>query len=219
MQVLTKFQEKLLRQISQISAIKDNFYLTGGTALSAFYLKHRYSEDLDFFTTVPLAVKRVIPLFIQLVGKLQAKIEIHRRFNTFIESTITSPENELTRVHFAEDTPFRLEQIIYNQDYGIYVDSLIDISCNKFLALFERHEMKDFVDIYFLDKEVIKFEELYQKAKKKHLGLDDYWLAQALRYINEISILPKMIKPVTIDEMRSFFNQKITILMAQIERE
>ncbi|MEW5692252.1 MAG: nucleotidyl transferase AbiEii/AbiGii toxin family protein [Candidatus Hydrogenedentota bacterium] len=25
------------------------FYLTGGTALSEFYLKHRISEDLDFF--------------------------------------------------------------------------------------------------------------------------------------------------------------------------
>ena len=24
-------------------------YLTGGTALSRFYLQHRYSEDLDFF--------------------------------------------------------------------------------------------------------------------------------------------------------------------------
>lgn len=109
--------------------------------------------------------------------------------------------------------------LLSNQDFGIYVDSLIDISFNKFSVLFERHEMKDFVDIYFLDKEVIKFEELYQKAKKKHLGLDDYWLVQALRDINEISILPKMIKPVTVEEMRSFFNQKITILMAQIERK
>jgi predicted nucleotidyltransferase component of viral defense system len=26
------------------------FYLTGGTALGRFYLNHRYSEDLDFFT-------------------------------------------------------------------------------------------------------------------------------------------------------------------------
>ena len=26
------------------------FFLTGGTALSAFYLKHRESQDLDFFS-------------------------------------------------------------------------------------------------------------------------------------------------------------------------
>ncbi|MBI3956224.1 nucleotidyl transferase AbiEii/AbiGii toxin family protein [Candidatus Gottesmanbacteria bacterium] len=26
------------------------YYLTGGTALSEFYLHHRLSEDIDFFT-------------------------------------------------------------------------------------------------------------------------------------------------------------------------
>lgn len=32
-----------------IDKLKTGFYLTGGTALSRFYLKHRYSDDLDFF--------------------------------------------------------------------------------------------------------------------------------------------------------------------------
>ncbi|MDR1696214.1 MAG: nucleotidyl transferase AbiEii/AbiGii toxin family protein [Endomicrobium sp.] len=26
-----------------------SFYFSGGTALSEYYLRHRYSEDLDFF--------------------------------------------------------------------------------------------------------------------------------------------------------------------------
>ncbi|MEW6607226.1 MAG: nucleotidyl transferase AbiEii/AbiGii toxin family protein [bacterium] len=51
-QVLTKSQKKLLKEISLFSAMKNDFFLTGGTALSAFYLQHRYSEDLDFFTAV-----------------------------------------------------------------------------------------------------------------------------------------------------------------------
>ncbi len=40
------------------SELRDVFRLTGGTALSAFYLEHRLSEDLDFFSTdsVPLSV-------------------------------------------------------------------------------------------------------------------------------------------------------------------
>src|SRR5262249_5228082 len=29
------------------------FYLTGGTALAAFYLNHRVSDDLDFFSDRP----------------------------------------------------------------------------------------------------------------------------------------------------------------------
>ena len=35
--------------LAQFRAVKHNFYLTGGTALSRGYFQHRYSEDLDFF--------------------------------------------------------------------------------------------------------------------------------------------------------------------------
>ncbi len=38
------------------------FFLTGGTALSAFYLQHRYSEDLHLFTLDGNAFDRV-PLY------------------------------------------------------------------------------------------------------------------------------------------------------------
>lgn len=219
MSIFTKFQEKLIKKISLNPKIRDNFFLTGGTALSAFYLEHRYSEDLDFFTHVPLAVKQVVPLFNQTIEELQARIEYQRSFETFVEATVTSGENEPVHIHFAEDVPYRLSPLVYNEEYGIFVDSLIDISCNKFSALFDRHEMKDFVDVYFIDKEVIRFEELYLKAKKKHVGLDDYWLVQSLRYINEVSLLPRMVKVITIDELRSFFNQKIVMLMSRIEKK
>ena len=43
---LYKLQDKVFE------ALKGNYgslYLTGGTALSRFYLHHRYSDDLDFF--------------------------------------------------------------------------------------------------------------------------------------------------------------------------
>jgi len=36
MQVLTKFQIKLLKEIFLNSEVKANFFLTGGTSLSAF---------------------------------------------------------------------------------------------------------------------------------------------------------------------------------------
>ena len=48
-QILTKEQQIILSEISKNPFFND-FYFTGGTALSAFYLKHRYSEDLDFFS-------------------------------------------------------------------------------------------------------------------------------------------------------------------------
>jgi len=43
---LYKLQDEILHLLrDELSP----FYLTGGTALSRYYLNHRYSEDLDFF--------------------------------------------------------------------------------------------------------------------------------------------------------------------------
>ena len=43
---LYPFQDLVLKLIMNID---DTFYLTGGTALGRYYLKHRYSDDLDLF--------------------------------------------------------------------------------------------------------------------------------------------------------------------------
>ena len=47
--ILSENQTKILRLLAGDYSISSRFYLTGGTALAEFYLKHRYSEDLDFF--------------------------------------------------------------------------------------------------------------------------------------------------------------------------
>ena len=47
--VLTADQKKVIEFIGN-SEIASLFYLTGGTALAGFYLNHRVSDDLDFFT-------------------------------------------------------------------------------------------------------------------------------------------------------------------------
>ena len=48
--ILAPFQKKVFDVFSQFSGNFSKFYLTGGTALSDFYLHHRYSEDIDLFT-------------------------------------------------------------------------------------------------------------------------------------------------------------------------
>ena len=48
--IFTNRQLAFLKAVAGNKFLADNFYLTGGTALAVFYLKHRYSEDLDFFS-------------------------------------------------------------------------------------------------------------------------------------------------------------------------
>ena len=50
MSILSDNQKNILSLLSKEKIISDNFYLSGGTALAEFYLNHRLSEDLDFFS-------------------------------------------------------------------------------------------------------------------------------------------------------------------------
>ena len=49
------YQEAALKSLS---GRIDEFYLSGGTALSLFYFQHRLSSDLDFFTK-DFSVRRI----------------------------------------------------------------------------------------------------------------------------------------------------------------
>jgi hypothetical protein len=73
------------------------------------------------------------------------------------------------------------------------------------------------VDIYFICQEVLPFDELVEKAKQKHLGLDDYWLAVALQQVEQVEILPRMIKPVSLEALKRFFLDQAKRRISQID--
>ena len=70
MEILTNLQRKILVLFSNLPD-KDAFYLTGGTALSAFFIKHRMSLDLDFFTNVE---ELILPFSQKLEASLKNEI-------------------------------------------------------------------------------------------------------------------------------------------------
>jgi len=211
MKVLTALQEEFLK-IFSATELKNIFYLTGGTALSAFYLQHRISEDMDFFTDEERDVLRALPIINEIASKIKGEIEIKKSFISYIEFFITRGD-EIVRCDFALDSPYRLGEKVLNKKYDIYIDNLIDISCNKLSALYDRGEPKDFVDVFFIDREVISFEKLIEKAKKKHVVLENYWLSVSLAKVENIGILPRMRKEITIEELKNFFREKAIWLM------
>lgn len=211
---MTFLQVDFLRLFTE-TALKETFFLTGGTALSAFHLHHRVSEGMGFFTEEEGQIPAVLPLIQDMSAKLDGHLEVKRSFRSHLEF-IVRKSGETLRCDFAMDSPYRLKERVFNEEYGIYVDTVHDISCNKLSALYDRSEPKDFVDIYFIDGEILPFEKLVQEAKKKHIGPDNYWLAISLAKIEDFGILPRMLKPVTPDELRTFFKEKARWLMRGI---
>jgi predicted nucleotidyltransferase component of viral defense system len=204
MAILTPFQQQLLRAIGQ-TQIAENFYLTGGTALAAYFLQHRLSEDLDFFSSDPNAVRLVKAPLQAVAAKMDATLEFSRTFNTFVECFITGPNDERVKFDFAQDSPFRLLPTTLDPEFGLQIDSALDIASNKLAALFGRAAEKDFVDVFFIHQELLPFHDLLIQARKKHVGMDDYWLAISLRRVQEVKILPRMIKSLDLTTLRAFF--------------
>ena len=77
------------------------FYLTGGTALSRFYLDHRYSDDLDFFINHNLKFKAEAEAFIREINN-NYKVEIGTTANDFIRCFIHD-EKIAMKVDFVND--------------------------------------------------------------------------------------------------------------------
>ncbi|MDI6734644.1 MAG: nucleotidyl transferase AbiEii/AbiGii toxin family protein [bacterium] len=211
MEIISQVQKAILDNFSQILD-SEHFYLTGGTALAHFYLKHRKSNDLDFFTTIE---ELIIPFSHRLEEGLNAKnmsIQRQRGIHSFVE-LLVNKDKEITLIHLALDAPFRFEPRREFPTYpNLKVDSLVDIASNKLLALFGRATMRDFIDIYSLIKKgFFTVEELVEKAKRKDPGFDLYWLGIALERINTFNNdSPDMlliVEPINFKDLLTFFNK------------
>jgi predicted nucleotidyltransferase component of viral defense system len=67
--------------------------MTGGTALAAFYLEHRLSEDLDLFTSSEAAAARMRAELDAMVAAHGFAADIARSFPTFLEAATIRRSN------------------------------------------------------------------------------------------------------------------------------
>jgi len=213
--MLTDAQKEILKVFAETEGASE-FYLTGGTALAAFYLHHRYSEDLDLFTGKEDLVPITSRAFERNLEREGFALEVLLRTSSFVRLLISKGGGKV-KVEIAQDTPYRLAPVV-RTEYGVNVDSLEDIAANKMLALFGRAEPRDFVDVYFLVKEYFDFPKLLEMAGRKDTGFDEYWLAIALRQIEDMEELPVAMRaPFDFDAMKTFFLSEANKIMERIK--
>ncbi len=160
--ILTEYQKLFLKKFSR-SDLKDTFRLTGGTALSAFYLEHRFSEDLDFFSSekIPFYIPEEFLRSLSFIKEI-----IHTRLFDRNIFTIKFIDNAILKVEF---TYYPLKNIespaLVN---SILIDSFIDIVVNKLCSIADRVDIKDYVDLYYAIKNAGLFlEDLLLLAEQK----------------------------------------------------
>lgn len=202
--ILTRDQTKFLELFSHLSALSKQFYLSGGTALSAYYLHHRESDDLDFFTSRPVHLPVITAFVTQAKQTLGANtVAYEHLYDRHIFTIQTKP---MLKVEFTL-YPFVHLQPLTEQN-GVLIDSLLDISANKLFALFDRNEPKDFVDLYCILKH-IPLKKLVAAVKKKFdFSISALTLGAELLKVRHMELFPRMIIPITKQEVVAFFEKE-----------
>jgi hypothetical protein len=226
MNVLTLVQRDLLSSFFSQSASAP-FVLTGGTALAAFHLRHRLSEDVDLFASAPIGDEELRRSEILELG-FQAAIDSGAMIGAQVESRapsahfhqvfLTRGDEPRLKIDLVRDPgPSFGEPLVID---GIRVDSMLNIAVNKVTAL-SRLAARDYIDLFFLSQQGFEFDDLLKRAKQKDLGLEEFYLAMALRAVAKISEsdLPKMLKPLNLDEMKDYFQALAIEITKRIKPE
>ena len=208
-------QREVLVRLLGHPMIEKRFFLTGGTALSVFYLSHRLSDDLDLFTLLPVDLSE-IDFWIKGEWRgASVKIKEGPEFLSVLVSDV--------RVDFVVD-PLSIneerESFLFESGKSLYVDTLRNITSNKFCAVVSRIEPKDFVDLYTIVKTFpnIEVEDIYRQSRLKDAIFDDpptaaYQLEMGCAFIRENpSLIPKMLKQIDWKDFFDFYSNVAKIV-------
>jgi len=177
MKFLTDNTAKLFEQLSDYELLRD-FTFVGGSAV-AYYLNHRLSDDLDFFSwkeTLPDETES----FIKKISK-KRKIIIANRTRTYLDIFI----DDIKVTLFANDWDALKENRIKILN-NIYVADLPLLCAMKINALSIRAKFRDYYDLYVFNKEKFNIDDMYKFAVKFVPGITKRIFAMQLTYIDDI---------------------------------
>jgi hypothetical protein len=201
-ELLSPLQARILRVIA---AQLPGVFLSGGTALGAFYLGHRRSADLDLFS-------REAGEYDARVQQLLCLLEHERLPNAAgaagpgFRRFVVADGHETVPVDLVLDIADPIAPPTITPD-GLAVDSLDDISANKLCAILGKSEPRDYVDLFFLAKAGKDPLTYLPAARRKDAGVDPAVLAFAMSEV-KIQELPRdLAQPLAPQELQAFIEE------------
>lgn len=202
---LLVWQRRALEIVTR-SPLASTSTFAGGAALSAVFLHHRRTEDLDFFLSRPLqpadlgVIKRGL-------AKDGTRIE-EQVIGSLTSLVLLKHGDSFGKIDFSfHPVPLLDEGVAWN---GLTVESLLDMTVNRLGALLNRHQGRDYVDLYFLLQEGPERNLkplIGQLEQKLDVAIDALTLANRFIDVRSVSPsgLPRMLRRFDFDRMREFF--------------
>ena len=204
--ILTTKQLNFLELVSKDKQITKRFYLTGGTTLAEFYLKHRLSEDIDLFAEKEEVNQTLVDTFLKKASLELSIVEIKKsQFLGLVSYFLIFKDGEKLKVDF---NYYPFPRINKGTKFkNLSVDSIYDIAVNKVQTMFTRTRSRDFVDLYFIiQSSNYSLDQLIGDSKAKFdWHIDKITLASQFVKVKEISDLPTMLVPFHQKDMEKFF--------------
>jgi hypothetical protein len=194
------------RQAFQISAALPfirRYYLAGGTGL-ALHLGHRFSVDLDFFTSAPDAVGPDERAALRMAYDDPSLAISFDKDMTFVANWrgVGVSFFRLTLYPLTQE-PLLLE--------GVPVATIEEIGAMKLAAIMSRGTRKDYVDLYFVLQQT-PLERLFEVAAVKYARVRTFAVSavRALTYFAdaETTPMPQMIQRASWPAVKRFLEQQ-----------
>lgn len=172
-------QRRTLSQLFRVPFVRENFFLTGGTCLSVFYLGHRSSDDLDFFLLHEIDLTDHARLLRVAAGAERVLAETPGYCSYLCEGGV--------RVDFVWDRfsggggvlKYPLES-----DVELNLDLIPNLAANKLCAVVSRFIPRDIVDFALLFStgtlSLGDFNGVYREAARREASLDDLLYVEGL---------------------------------------
>lgn len=213
--ILTDRQRRALTVTVKNPIVARQFYLTGGTALSEYYLHHRLSEDLDFFSEKDVDLLWLTTLGKTLKSTLAASaVDIQQSYNRNL--MFFSFSDGILKMEFTYFPFTQIESPLVKD--GVKIDSLLDIAVNKFFTIYQKPASRHFIDLYcILLQAHYSWEKLAGLARAKFdVVIDPLQLGSQLVTAKTIGHLPYMLIPLDDSAWRQFYLDKAKALRSLI---
>lgn len=167
------------------------------------------SDDLDLFTKDFLGLAEIDFWIKANWPKESVKIKEAVQFPSLLIKDV--------KVDFVIDSlsiEGERERHMFENGHSLLVDTISNITSNKFCTLVGRTEPKDYVDFYMIRKSFPKTEinEIYQKSRLKDAIFDDpptaaFQLETGIAFIKENpQIMPSVLQPIDMPDFYEFYN-------------
>lgn len=163
---MPKKTEILFEKISKGNELKD-FVLAGGTAL-AIYIKHRTSEDLDFFINKNILNNRIKKEIESLIKRLENEGYIITLISNYVDVQLDYMFGDVKVTFLASSLKLLDDSIKYK---NINIANIEKIAAGKLYTILKyRIKSRDFYDVKYIMKYYkLEFGQIFD-LMKKHYG-------------------------------------------------